>query len=248
MIEAIDMGFSLGETKILSGISLQLRRGEIVVIIGSSGAGKSSLINCMSLLKNPTVGKVRFGGVEYQFPSTEVRRAQFGGSTLMPRLGVVFQDLYLLPHWTNLENILKPLGGSLSNEQRIRMDQLVKSFGLSAFLHKFPNQCSRGEEQRVAFCRALMLNPDFLFLDEVTASLDSEYIVALLDQIVKLKQEGKGILLATHYIPFASRAADRVIFLEHGMILEEGGPDILKNPKSERLAAYLDSLKRLMFE
>ncbi|MEO0688020.1 MAG: ATP-binding cassette domain-containing protein [Cyanobacteria bacterium J06649_11] len=156
-------------------------------------------------------------------------------------MGVVFQDLHLIPHWTNRMNIERPLR-SLSLETKEKIQDLISIFKMEDFIDKYPAECSRGEEQRVAIARAILMNPEYLLLDEVTSALDPEIVVSIFKYCTVLKEEGTGVFLITHYIPFAKKVADNIYFMANGKIVEEGKKDILTKPSTERLSTFIDNL------
>lgn len=248
MIEATNINKCYGDRYVLKDINMSINTKDITVLIGPSGSGKTTLLNCLSLILNPTSGEIRSNGVNYKFPQTEKINNQFRRNGKNQFLGFVFQDLHLLPHWTNYENIVFPLGKSFDQSAKEKLDTLINTFSMNRFIHNYPNESSKGEEQRVALCRAIMLNPTFLFLDEVTSALDPEQIVSVLNYCITMKEEGKGLLIVTHYIPFAMKAADKVLFIDNGVIVESGEPDILKRPATDRLKKYLESLKSIIYE
>jgi ABC-type polar amino acid transport system ATPase subunit len=223
--------------KVIDNVSFSIKPGEILVATGPSGAGKSTLLKLASLIETPTEGIVRIEEKEYKFDSKNQRkvREQF------PKLGVVFQNLFLWPHLTNKENILLPQKNFDAKKEK-EFDNLIKTFGITEFLEKYPNHCSLGQRQRVALVRAFLLNPKYLFLDEITSSLDIEQIGILLNYLRELKSRGIAIFLITHFLKFAQIAADQILFLEKGIIIEYGKNDILTTPKTDRLKAFITSL------
>lgn len=230
--------------RVVDEISFSIKAGEITVVTGPSGAGKSTLLKLASLIENPTSGTVSIDESEFTFnkKTTEPIRSQF------PNVGVVFQNLFLWPHLTNRENILLPI--------RVKFDTIFKSqdlfydltykFGIIEILDKFPNQCSIGQKQRVALVRSFLLDSNYFFLDEITSSLDIEQISLLLKHLKELKEKGKSIFLITHFLKFAQLAADQIIFMEHGKIVEQGGREILIEPKTERLNKFLNTLEYIV--
>lgn len=247
MIEAKNVIKSFGKKVVINDITLNLNPNEITVLIGPSGSGKTTLLNILSLLMNPDKGTVNIDNKTYSFPSKNPITEQFKVINNHQKVGVVFQDLLLQPHWTNYQNIIFPLGRNITKQQLSKLDELISIFNMEKFIHNYPSKSSKGEEQRVAFCRAILLNPNYLFLDEITSSLDPEQIVSILKYCIKLKKEGKGLFIITHYIPFASRAADRVIFIDQGKIIEDGSTEILKSPKSIRLNTFINNLNSVIF-
>ncbi len=227
--------------KVIDHVSFSVQPGEILVATGPSGAGKSTLLKLSSLIENPTEGTIHIDQRVYKFDSKNQQkvREQF------PKLGVVFQNLFLWPHLTNKENILLPQKHFDSKNSK-EFDNLIQRFGITEFLDKYPNHCSLGQRQRVALVRAFLLNPKYLFLDEITSSLDIEQIGILLNYLKELKTKGVGIFLITHFLKFAQIAADQILFLEHGCIVENGRNDILIAPKTERLKSFISSLDNII--
>ncbi|GHU78442.1 arginine transport ATP-binding protein ArtM [Bacteroidia bacterium] len=243
----VELGNDGVKNNILSNISFELEKGTITILIGPSGSGKSTLLKSISMLISPSSGSIAIDKDEYVFPrdSKDKIRKQFMKDSERPKVGIVFQDLHLLPHWTNYENIIYPLK-NISEEQKAKLDYFVKLFDMKHFIHHYPNESSRGEEQRVALVRALMMNPEYLLLDEITSALDPEQTVNVLKYCDTIKGMGTSILIITHYIPFAKKAADQVIFLDKGMIAEKGTNQILTDPQSDRLKDFINSLQYIV--
>lgn len=228
--------------KVVDGVSFSLMPGEITVVTGPSGAGKSSLLRIASLIESPSSGKIKVEDKTYHFiegKNYEIRE-QF------PKVGVVFQNLFLWPHLSNKQNILLPLKKNWTEKKQRDYEDLIKLFGLENLQEKFPNKCSVGQRQRVALVRAFLLDSSYLYLDEITSSLDIEQVGVLLKYLLRLKQEGKAIFIITHFLKFAHMAADQILFMEHGRIVEKGGKEILMAPKSERLKKFLNNLEYII--
>jgi len=244
----VDLGSKESRKRILSDISLNLKKGTITVLIGPSGSGKSTLLKSITMLIQPSSGSITIDDDKYEFPcnSDEKIRKHFQtNGEERQKIGIVFQDLHLIPHWTNYTNIVAPLK-NISAEQKDKLDYFIKLFQMEQFIYSYPNESSRGEEQRVALVRALMMNPEYLLLDEITSALDPEQAVNILKYCDFIKSMGTGILIITHYIPFAQKAADQVIFLDKGTIVEKGTNQILKNPQSNRLKDFVNSLEYII--
>jgi len=243
----VELGINSTKKLILKNNSLKLDKGTITVLTGPSGSGKSTLLKTISLLIHPTSGEVMIDELSYSFPiSEEIKlRDHFRINNGRQKMGIVFQDLHLIPHWTNYQNIVYPLK-EMSSEQKHKLDFFIDLFQMNYFIHHYPNESSRGEEQRVALVRALMLNPEYLLLDEITSALDPEQTVNILKYCNSIKALGIGILIITHYIPFARKAADQVLFLDNGIIIEKGTNEILSNPKTERLSSFINSLRYIV--
>lgn len=228
--------------RVIDQVSFSIKPGEIIVVTGPSGAGKSTLLRIASLIENPTGGSVKIDEKEYHFngkTNGEIRE-QF------PNVGVVFQNLFLWPHLTNRENILLPLKEKFDSEIQTEFENLIQLFSLKDFLEKYPNQCSLGQRQRIALVRAFLLDSKYLYLDEITSSLDIEQIGVLLNYLRTLKTKGKAIFLITHFLKFAHMAADQIIFMENGKIIEYGEKEILVTPKTERLKQFLNTLEYII--
>lgn len=228
--------------RVIDKVSFSIKPNEIIVVTGPSGAGKSTLLRIASLIENPTDGIVKIDEIEYSF------KGKFNGKIReqFPKVGVVFQNLFLWPHLTNKENILLPLKENLSPAKNEEFENLIQLFSLKDFLAKYPNQCSLGQRQRIALVRAFLLDPKYLFLDEITSSLDIEQIGLLLNYLRTLKEKGTAIFLITHFLKFAHLAADQIIFMEHGKIIEQGEKEILVDPKTERLKKFLNTLEYII--
>ncbi|MDR0231396.1 MAG: ATP-binding cassette domain-containing protein [Dysgonamonadaceae bacterium] len=252
MIKADNISVELGNGEsrktILNDISLELEEGTITVLIGPSGSGKSTLLKSLALLIQPSTGSITIDDDKYEFPyhSKEKIRKHFQkGERDRQKVGIVFQDLHLLPHWTNYKNIINPLK-NITAEQKKKLDFFIELFQMEHFINNYPNESSRGEEQRVALVRALMQDCKYLLLDEITAALDPEQTVNVLKYCDTIKKTGTSILIITHYIPFARKAADQVIFLDKGSIVEKGSNQILTNPQSDRLRNFINSLQYIV--
>jgi ABC-type polar amino acid transport system ATPase subunit len=239
----VDLGNKESKRRILNNISLDLGKGTITVLIGPSGSGKSTLLKSIAMLIQPTSGRIIIDDDKYEFPydSEKKLRRHFHKLGDRQKVGIVFQDLHLLLHWTNYDNIVAPLR-SITTEQKDKLDYFIKLFQMEQFINNYPNESSRGEEQRVALVRALMMNPEYLLLDEITSALDPEQTVNVWKYCDAIKSMGTSILIITHYIPFAKKAADQVVFIDKGIIVEKGTNQILGNPQSERLQDFINSL------
>lgn len=216
---------SYGDRKILRGVDLAVEKGEITCLIGPSGAGKTTLLRIMAGLETPDAGKLDCEGC---------------ADILWPDVTVVFQSLFLWPHMTLAENILLPARMRVPEaELQKDFDQLVRDFDMSAFVHNYPNEASLGQRQRVALARAVILRPKYLLLDEITSALDVEQVAGVLKILEGLKSRGIGMLLITHLLNFARRASDKVVFLENGVVGEEGPAALLDSPRTDRLRQFV---------
>ena len=229
-----------GDTPVLDGIDLQIRSGEVAVIIGPSGCGKSTLLRCLNGLENINDGRILLHGKAVVPKSPEIFR-------MREQIGMVFQSYELFPHKTILKNItLAPLKVQKRKKEEAEAEALalLERIGLSAHRDKYPAQLSGGQKQRVAIARALIMHPEILLLDEITAALDPEMVREVLELVLSLAKEGRTMLIVTHEMAFAEAVADRVIFMDGGHIIEEGSAEqIFHQPKTERLQRFLDSLK-----
>jgi ABC-type polar amino acid transport system ATPase subunit len=239
MLSARNLCKSFGSLDVLQDISVDLEPGTITTLIGPSGGGKSTLLRALSLLEPPDSGILSFDGSEFTFPVQEDCPLP---PMPWPRLTVVFQQLFLWPHLTLRQNIELPLRCIDQTTTSRRSSEIIKEMGIGAFVDRYPNEASLGQRQLCAIARALTLQPKYLLLDEITSSLDVEYVARVLQLIQKRREKGVAILIITHYIGFARRSADQVLFLEHARITERGTAEILERPGTERLQAFLSLL------
>jgi polar amino acid transport system ATP-binding protein len=228
-----------GKLEVLRGIDLTLEEHEVVCLIGASGSGKSTLLRCVNLLERIDAGRIFLHGEEITAPGVDVNRIRRG-------IGIVFQAFNLFPHMSVLRNItLAPreaLGLSKA-EAEARADELLSVFGLSDKRNEYPDRLSGGQQQRVAIVRALAMRPDLMLLDEVTSALDPELVGEVLDVIRELANGGMTMLIATHEMSFAREVANRVCFLDDGVILEEGAPEqIFGAPHEPRTQQFLQRI------
>jgi polar amino acid transport system ATP-binding protein len=239
LIEVRGLCKSFGEQAVLRNIDLDVHRGEVVVIIGPSGSGKSTFLRCLNRLEDPTAGRVSIGGVEITGRGVNLPQ-------IRRRVGMVFQHFNLFPHMTALENVMEGPRTVLhmshpEAEQRAR--DLLAKVGLADKAGSKPANLSGGQQQRVAIARALAMNPDAMLFDEVTSALDPELVGEVLTVMRALANEGMTMVIVTHEMSFAQRVADRVVFLDHGVIVEEGSPDrIFHRAEQERTRQFLDQL------
>ena len=221
---------------ILEDVNLEVGKGEVVVIIGPSGCGKSTFLRCLNGLEEIQDGKVILD-------SEVINPSKKNSSKTREKIGMVFQSYDLFPHKTILKNItLAPLKVQKRNKKQVEEEalSLLERIGLSAKKDNYPRQLSGGQKQRVAIVRALIMHPEVLLLDEITAALDPEMVREVLDVVLSLAKEGRTMVIVTHEMPFAKAVADRVVFMDGGKIVEEGTPDeIFDNPKTERLRRFL---------
>ncbi len=223
----------------LDGVTAEIKRGEVVVVIGPSGSGKSTFLRSLNLLEHPTSGKIFFEDVDITDPKTNINLHR-------QKMGMVFQQFNLFPHMTVLKNLtlapMKLLKKSKEEAEKKAME-LLERVGLADRAGAYPEQLSGGQKQRVAICRALCMNPDVMLFDEPTSALDPEMVGEVLDVMKSLAREGMTMVVVTHEMGFAKDVADRVIFMCDGKIMEEGTPDeFFTNPKDERAKQFLKSI------
>jgi len=225
-----------GNLEVLKGIDAHITPGECVVVIGPSGSGKSTLLRCLNRLEEPNEGSIKIDGIDLMEKNTDIN--------MMRRdVGMVFQQFNLFPHLTILENItLAPIKHKIMSKedaQKAAMDLLTR-VGVADKADNYPAQLSGGQKQRVAIARSLALNPHVMLFDEPTSALDPEMVGEVLDVMKKLAEGGMTMVVVTHEMGFAKEVADRVIFMDDGMIVEEGTPEqIFNNPKNERTQNFL---------
>jgi polar amino acid transport system ATP-binding protein len=234
-----DVRKSFGKAEVLRGIDLAVSEHEVICLIGASGSGKSTLLRCINLIEPVTSGRIFVGGVEVTAPDVDQNE-------IRKRVGIVFQSFNLFPHMSVLRNITlaprKVLGQSRREAEEHGME-LLQRFGLADRRGEYPDRLSGGQQQRVAIMRALAMQPRLLLLDEVTSALDPELVAAVLDVIRELADEGMTMLIATHEMGFARDIANRVCFLDAGVILEQGTPEqIFSDPNEERTRAFLQRI------
>ncbi|MFO7291580.1 MAG: amino acid ABC transporter ATP-binding protein [Actinomycetes bacterium] len=238
-IQIIGLGKKFGELEVLKGIDMQVNAGEVVCVIGPSGSGKSTLLRCVNRLEEPTSGRILIEGVDMTDPDVDIDR-------LRTRIGMVFQHFNLFPHLTVLDNLTiaqrKVLKRSKHEAREIAVANLER-VGLIDKIDEYPNRLSGGQQQRVAIARALSMKPDMMLFDEPTSALDPELIGEVLDVMRRLAQDGMTMMVVTHEMGFAREVADRVVFMDGGVIVEEGPPkDVLSNPKHERTRRFLSMI------
>jgi len=227
---------SFGDTAVLRGIDLTVRAHEVVALIGASGSGKSTLLRTVNLLERLDDGQIWLG-------TTDISDPKVRADDVRARIGVVFQSFNLFPHLTVLDNVTlasRHVFGTSKREAEARGLELLHRIGLTEFATSFPDRLSGGQQQRAAIVRAIATNPELLLLDEVTSALDPELVTEVLDLVRELKAEGTTIVMATHEMAFARDVADRVLFLDAGVVAEEGTPaEIFTAPKNPRTREFL---------
>jgi polar amino acid transport system ATP-binding protein len=248
--ESVTMDFA--ELRVLNRVDLSVAQGEVVAVLGPSGSGKSTLLRCLSWLLPPTTGSVHLGGERLGFaPNASGPPTRLSGRALArqrSRIGMVFQSFNLWPHLTALGNVIEgPVHtrGLKRSEARDQALALLDSVGLAGKANAFPTTLSGGQQQRVAIARALAMQPDVILFDEPTSALDPELVGEVLDVMLQLAAKRTTMVVVTHEVAFAAEAADRVVFMDVGRIVEEGPPrDFFRTPKEERSRRFLDRTMR----
>ena len=239
MIEVKNLKISFGDLHVLKDVSIHIKQGEKIVVIGPSGSGKSTFLRCLNRLENPSGGTILFEGKDMTSPDTDLD---------IPRrkMGMVFQHFNLFPHLTVMQNItLAPVTLKLKSQEEAEKDalRLLERVGLTEKANVYPSTLSGGQKQRIAIVRALAMQPDVMLFDEPTSALDPEMVGEVLNVMKDLAKEGMTMVVVTHEMGFAREVADRVLFMNGGYIEEEGTPEqIFQNPKSERLQQFLKSV------
>ena len=236
VVRIVDLHKSFGSLEVLKGVDMEVRRGEVVVILGPSGSGKSTLLRCVNQLEAPTGGEVWFEDIQVNDPKTNVNRVR-------EKIGMVFQSFNLFPHLTAKGNVMlaqrKVLNRPKEEAERIAVEQLER-VGLGDRVDYFPAQLSGGQQQRVAIARALAMDPHVMLFDEVTSALDPELVRGVLDVMKELAKAGMTMLVVTHEMGFARDVATRAVFMDEGVIVEEGTPSaVFDNPQNERTKDFL---------
>ena len=239
LLEIIDVKKDFREAGgILKGVSLSVERGEVVVILGPSGCGKSTLLRCINGLESIQGGTISLDGEVISNRTKEMH-------LIRQKVGMVFQSYDLFPHMTVLQNILLgPMKAQkrTRNEVESEAEALLKRVGLYEKKDAYPRQLSGGQKQRVAIVRALCMHPQVMLFDEVTAALDPEMVREVLDVMIELAKEGQTMLIVTHQLEFARAVADKIVFIDDGLIVEEDTPEqFFNNPKTERARKFLSA-------
>ena len=236
VVNVNDLNKSFGSNHVLRGIDLHVQRGEVVCIIGPSGSGKSTLLRCINMLEQPSSGSIVVLGRELTHIDCDIDEAR-------TKIGMVFQQFNLFPHMTALENIAvaqrKVLGRSKA-EAEMKGLQLLARVGLTEKADEYPGQLSGGQQQRVAIARALAMDPDVMLFDEATSALDPELVGDVLNVMKTLAEDGMTMLVVTHEMGFASNVATRVVFMDGGVIVEQGPPSqVIAAPQEDRTKSFL---------
>ncbi len=238
LIKTVDLckHYKNGAIKAIDNINMEIKKGEVVVVIGPSGSGKSTFLRSLNLLEEPTSGKILFDDIDITDPKTNI-------NVHRQKMGMVFQHFNLFPHMTVLRNMtvapMKLLNIPKEEAEKKAMD-LLKKVGLDDRADAYPSQLSGGQKQRVAIVRALCMNPEVMLFDEPTSALDPEMVGEVLDVMKNLANEGMTMIVVTHEMGFAKEVGTRVVFFDEGQVIEEGNPDeIFDNPKTERMQSFL---------
>ena len=223
----------------LNGVNAEIRKGEVVVVIGPSGSGKSTFLRCLNLLEMPSAGRITFEGVDITDPKVNINRHR-------QKMGMVFQHFNLFPNMTVLKNMtVAPvkLGRKSREAAEAQAKQLLERVGLADRAEAYPGQLSGGQKQRIAIVRALCMEPDVMLFDEPTSALDPEMVGEVLDVMKQLAREGMTMVVVTHEMGFAREVGDRVIFMDGGRIIEEGTPEkVFEHPENARLKEFLGKI------
>lgn len=241
MIKVVNLYKNFGDLQVLKGINEEIKKGEVVVIIGPSGSGKSTLLRCLNLLETPSDGDIIYEGKSIIDKNNDINK-------LRKRMGMVFQQFNLFPNLTILENItiapIKVKNIDKLEANNLAMD-LLKLIGLEDKAKSYPNQLSGGQKQRVAIVRALAMSPELMLFDEPTSALDPEMVEEVLDLMKTLAKDGMTMVVVTHEMGFAKEVEDRIIFMDDGKIVETGTPDeIFNNSKHPRTQEFLRKVLR----
>ncbi len=239
IIETKQLKKSFGKVEVLKGIDTQIKKGEVIVVIGPSGSGKSTFLRCLNLLEQPTGGEIIFDGVNLLDKKINIDYHR-------QKMGMVFQHFNLFPHMTILKNMtvgpikLKKMS---KNDAEKKAMQLLERVGLADRANSYPSQLSGGQKQRIAIVRALCMEPDVMLFDEPTSALDPEMVGEVLEVMKSLAESGMTMVVVTHEMGFAKEVGDRVLFIDEGVIMEEGKPaELFENPKHPRTQSFLSKV------
>ena len=246
LLRAVDLHKAYGDIEVLKGVSLDVRQGEVLVLIGRSGSGKSTFLRCVNLLEVPSRGSLQVAGMRFDFGGRapawgEMRR-------LRRQVGIVFQQFNLWPHLTAERNVtlaLEDVLGMPRKEAALRAREALRKVGLHDKTQAMPNHLSGGQQQRVAIARALALQPRLMMFDEVTSALDPELVQGVLEEMRRLAESGMTMLVVTHEMNFAREVGDRVVFMERGVVVEEGpARQVISEPSHPETRAFLRAILR----
>ena len=239
LIETKNLKKSFGKLEVLKGIDEKIYKGEVVSIIGPSGGGKSTFLRCLNLLETPTEGHVYFEGQELNPDSTDLDKHR-------QKIGMVFQQFNVFPHLTVLENItITPMIEKKVSKKDAEKEamELLKMVGLESKANEYPKKLSGGQKQRLAIVRAMAMHPDVMLFDEPTSALDPEMVKGVLEVIQNLAESGMTCVIVTHEMGFAKKISNRVLFIDGGIVAEEGTPEeVFEHPKNERTKEFLSQV------
>jgi arginine/lysine/histidine transport system ATP-binding protein len=239
VIKVVDLHKSFGKLEVLKGITTTINQGEVVAIIGPSGSGKSTFLRCLNLLEVPTKGKIWVGEQEITNRKTDIMKVR-------QNVGMVFQHFHLFPHMTVLENLTyapMKVKGIAKAEAEAKAMELLRKVGLAEKTNEYPNRLSGGQKQRVAIARALAMSPEVMLFDEPTSALDPEMVKEVLEVMKSLAHTGMTMAIVTHEMGFAREVADRVMFLDGGLLMEDAPPsEFFAAPKSKRAQEFLEKM------
>jgi polar amino acid transport system ATP-binding protein len=238
-IQILELHKSFGDLEVLRGIDFQVNAGEVVCVIGPSGSGKSTLLRCVNLLEIPTSGQVLVEGIDLTDPETDV-------DAVRARIGMVFQQFNLFPHLTVMRNLTiaqRQVLNRSEEEANETANRVLERVGMLDKIDEYPINLSGGQMQRVAIARSLSMDPDMMLFDEPTSALDPELVGEVLDVMRKLAEEGMTMMVVTHEMGFARQVGDRVVFMDEGVVVEDGPPDeVLLKPQHERTKKFLEAV------
>ena len=239
MISVKNLKKSFHGLEVLKGISTEIKKGDVVCVIGPSGSGKSTFLRCLNMLEKPDSGEIRFAGENLTDPKTNLNLHR-------QKMGMVFQQFNLFPHMTVLENLTCAplmLGKMNKTEAEAIAMELLGRVGLADRANEYPNKLSGGQKQRVAIVCALCMDPEVMLFDEPTSALDPEMVGEVLDIIKDLAQKGMTMIVVTHEMGFAREVSNRVLFMDEGIIMEDNAPqELFSNPQCERLKSFLSKV------
>ncbi len=239
LIKVDNLCKSFGDVQVLKGVNAEIRKGDVMVVIGASGSGKSTFLRCLNLLEEPTGGKIYFEGTDITDHSVNINIHR-------QKMGMVFQQFNLFPHMTVLKNLtigpIKLLKKSREEAEKDAM-RLLERVGLADRASAYPSQLSGGQKQRIAIVRALCMNPDVMLFDEPTSALDPEMVGEVLEVMKQLAKDGMTMVVVTHEMGFAREVGTEVVFVDDGVIVEQGSPkEFFGNPKNQRLKDFLSKV------